>query len=322
MGLVTARLDTINPNPWWPEEGYDQGRLDALAASIRAVGFWGSFVAREVAPGCYQIPFAHHRWKAASDHYGPEHEVSIDLQDLSDEDMVKMVVLENDPAYSRTFYDTLMGVRTVLDAAAEGKITLPVPTKHAETRTSKDPFGGSQPYTALTVSTFLGRNIKDGDGEQAGPDVAAAVRAWDDVILPMGVVPQVFKKLGVQSAGRVLNLAESVHAAALWKGADKKDPEAYANKAAVKAVTDATEALAEGTARVEFIEPKEKLEPMSDSVRLDRLFAWAEKGCQQGEAWDIIVAYGPKSPKRIEKLKEVLSRLAKRAVNRANDLEV
>lgn len=311
MGLVTARLDSLNPNPFWPEKGYDQDRLDALAASIRAVGFWGSFVVREVAPGCYQIPFAHHRWKAASDHYGPEHEVSIDLQDLTDDDMVKMVVLENDPAYSRTFYDTLMGVRSVLDATAEGRIIL-----------GDDASSPEQPPTALKISTFLGRNQDNGmGGERAGEDVATAVRAWKNVILPMGVKPQVFKKLGIQSGARVLKLAEAVYARALWKNADEKDPEAAANKAAVKAVADATEALAEGTATVEFIEPKkEKKEAMSDSVRLDRAIAKEERDYLQGEAWDRIMAATLNSPKRKKKLEDEMERSGKRNANRLAEL--
>jgi ParB-like chromosome segregation protein Spo0J len=70
----------------------DQVQVERLKASIDADGFWASVVARKAADG-YQIAFGHHRIEAARA-LGLE-SVPIEVRDLSDWQMVRMLASEN-----------------------------------------------------------------------------------------------------------------------------------------------------------------------------------------------------------------------------------
>jgi ParB-like chromosome segregation protein Spo0J len=87
-------LELIRPNPFrdFDLHPIDAEQVEKLKASIEADGFWASVVARRVA-GEYQIAFGHHRIEAARQ-LGRQ-EAPIEVRDLSDWQMVRMLASEN-----------------------------------------------------------------------------------------------------------------------------------------------------------------------------------------------------------------------------------
>jgi hypothetical protein len=87
-------LELIHDNPFRSFELHpiDDAQVERLMASIDKDGFWASVVARK-ANGGYQIAFGHHRIDAARKLGRPE--VPIEVRDLSDRQMVRMLASEN-----------------------------------------------------------------------------------------------------------------------------------------------------------------------------------------------------------------------------------
>ena len=87
-------LQDLHPNPYRDFELHplDQAQVERLKASLDADGFWASVVARKVADG-YQIAYGHHRIEAARALGLPS--VPIEVRDLSDWQMVRMLASEN-----------------------------------------------------------------------------------------------------------------------------------------------------------------------------------------------------------------------------------
>lgn len=87
-------LSLLDSNPYrdFDLHPIDQEQVDRLKASIGADGFWASVVARKVG-NRYEIAFGHHRIEAArqrGDTVAP-----IEVRDLSDRQMVRMLASEN-----------------------------------------------------------------------------------------------------------------------------------------------------------------------------------------------------------------------------------
>lgn len=87
-------LELIRPNPFrdFDLHPIDQEQVAKLQASIDSDGFWASVVARKVGDA-YQIAFGHHRIEAARG-LGLA-DVPIEVRDLSDWQMVRMLASEN-----------------------------------------------------------------------------------------------------------------------------------------------------------------------------------------------------------------------------------
>jgi hypothetical protein len=87
-------LELIQSNPFrdFDLHPIDREQVAKLQASINSDGFWASVVAREV-DGRYQIAFGHHRIEAARG-LGMA-DVPIEVRDLSDWQMVRMLASEN-----------------------------------------------------------------------------------------------------------------------------------------------------------------------------------------------------------------------------------
>ena len=87
-------IELIHPNPFrnFDLHPVDQGQVARLVASIGADGFWNSVVARK-ANGGYQIAFGHHRIEAARKR--GDATVPIEVRDLTDRQMVRMLATEN-----------------------------------------------------------------------------------------------------------------------------------------------------------------------------------------------------------------------------------
>jgi hypothetical protein len=93
--MPNISLDRIKPNPFrdFDLHPIDEMQVQKLKASIDADGFWSSVVARSVDGGGYEIAFGHHRIEAAR--RLETGVVPIEVRDLSDVQMVRMLASEN-----------------------------------------------------------------------------------------------------------------------------------------------------------------------------------------------------------------------------------
>lgn len=89
--LIEVDLKSIDPNPF-REARFVPRKIDALKASIAAVGMWPGMIGRRHG-NRYQIPFAHHRLEAARQLKMKT--LPLILQDLTDEQMIAMLGREN-----------------------------------------------------------------------------------------------------------------------------------------------------------------------------------------------------------------------------------
>jgi ParB-like chromosome segregation protein Spo0J len=90
-------LGDLKPNPF--KKQIQGGRLDSekvkrLEESINQDGFWTGIHARKN-DGNYEIAFGHHRLQAAINVLGKNYKTSIQLDDYTDAQMVRMLVNEN-----------------------------------------------------------------------------------------------------------------------------------------------------------------------------------------------------------------------------------
>lgn len=92
--MTQIALELIHPNPFrnFDLHPLDSAQVARLKASIDADGFWNSVVARKVNGG-YQIAFGHHRIEAARER--GDTAVPIEVRDLTDRQMVRMLASEN-----------------------------------------------------------------------------------------------------------------------------------------------------------------------------------------------------------------------------------
>jgi hypothetical protein len=99
-----TELKNIIPNPWRDVENfeYSSAKLQALAQSYERTGFYGVFVVRQNADGWYELLGQHHRHRAAVLFYGSSYSVSIQVRELSDEEMLSALVDSDDHIYAST----------------------------------------------------------------------------------------------------------------------------------------------------------------------------------------------------------------------------
>lgn len=92
--MTQIPLELIDPNPFrdFDLHPIDPVQVEKLRASIGADGFWASVVARPMS-GRYQLAFGHHRIEAARG--AALADVPIDVRELSDWQMVRLLASEN-----------------------------------------------------------------------------------------------------------------------------------------------------------------------------------------------------------------------------------
>ena len=94
-GQRRVPIEFLRPNPRNPRRRFDEGELDALAASIRQRGVIQPIVVRAVAavPDTYEIVAGERRWRAAQ--RAGLHEVPIVIVEIDDRTSLEYAVLEN-----------------------------------------------------------------------------------------------------------------------------------------------------------------------------------------------------------------------------------
>jgi hypothetical protein len=178
-----VRLGQIDPNPFRDtgELAFRPDALHALARDIDRHGFWGMLQARVHPdnPERYQLVWGHHRLRVLREISGEDREVPVEIVVLSDEDMLRRLVSENDPAYAGDALTYLQLVRATVEAFGDGRIVLdPVPARTRKTGVRRAPSFvridepsptsddgvSDKAFTANTVGTFLGLTTIDKRG--------------------------------------------------------------------------------------------------------------------------------------------------------------
>lgn len=178
--LVTVPVDTISPNPWrngkgtatWEsiQDAYPitDAKIDRLKESM-AKGTWEGAIAREVAPGAYQLAFGHHRrcafWELV-DEGRVEDAFPLIVKDLTDAEMLSHMARENAEEDGHSFPIAVINpVEALVTAFDAGKVTqgdgpgqLKAPGKTAGHVRSL--LSGEETYTAGTLSDFLGIQVE------------------------------------------------------------------------------------------------------------------------------------------------------------------
>ena len=175
---VPYSLNSIRANPFRNIERYPirPEKVEALRRSIRTTGFWNNIVARSVDGGA-EIAYGHHRLAALLEEYGPDHLVHLNIRDLSDAEMLRMMADENLEDWG-TSADVELGViRAVVESFAAGRIELALPSERANKSVlryapsfipgdaSRASGTHEKVYTAQTVGRFLGWVKPSGDAQ-------------------------------------------------------------------------------------------------------------------------------------------------------------
>ena len=91
--LATIAIDRIQPGRFQPRHAFDDGRLDELAASIKAQGIIQPIVVRAISHDRYELIAGERRWRAARK--AGLAEIPAVVRAVPDKDLVAMALIEN-----------------------------------------------------------------------------------------------------------------------------------------------------------------------------------------------------------------------------------
>lgn len=182
--LKEVAISSLKPNPFRRLDEYPiiREKVDALAESFEATGYWGNIIARPVGKE-YEIAFGHHRLIALNEKFGGSKRVEVIVRDLSNEQMLKMMARENMEEWGTSAWVELETIRSVIEAYGKGEIELPaVADRTPEKHVRHVAMGELQhPYTKATVAEFLGWTNSRSNSDTLQPNHACetAFRAID-----------------------------------------------------------------------------------------------------------------------------------------------
>ena len=180
------KIKDILPNPFRHIEHYaiKRRKVEALKESIGSTGFWDNLVARPK-DGKAEIAYGHHRLVALKEVYSPEEEIALEVRDLDDATMLKIMARENMEEWGGSVAAEHETIRSVVEAYAAGLIDLPAPsptTSKTKVRSAPSfiqggspPDGAPRPYTARTVGDFIGWLKPSGDAQEKVYEALAAL---------------------------------------------------------------------------------------------------------------------------------------------------
>jgi hypothetical protein len=169
------KIKNILPNPFRHIENYPikPEKVDALRKSIQTTEFWCNMIGRPVGKNQVEIPYGHHRRVALQLEYGDDHLVDIHVQAIPDDRMLQIMANENMEDWGTSAIVEIETIAAVVEAYAEGKITLHKPAKNSPElrnapsyimRTSYAAY--ELPYTIQTIGEFLGWVYSDGRAQR------------------------------------------------------------------------------------------------------------------------------------------------------------
>lgn len=92
VDLAKVPIEEIHPNPFQPRKGFDQQKLEELAASIRSKGILQPLILRH-GPAGYQLIAGERRWRAAQ--IAGLETVPAILREFDDREMIEAALIEN-----------------------------------------------------------------------------------------------------------------------------------------------------------------------------------------------------------------------------------
>lgn len=172
------RVREIRPNPCRDLTRFPirEEVVERLLRSFDRTGIWGEgrLIVRLNPQGEPEACFGHHMLEALKRRLGPEGEVTVTVEEVSDPDMLRRMIEENDARRSRDGLQNMEDVHAVVQAFAQGTIELDPPpptTPRKRTRfapsfvqggdvADQAPQDRSLDYTAKTVAAYLNWNEK------------------------------------------------------------------------------------------------------------------------------------------------------------------
>jgi len=194
--MALFKIRDIQPNPFRHMERYpiQKDKVAAIRESLRATGYWENVVARMNGDGP-QIAYGHHRLQALKEHFGPEVEVELIIQDLDDEQMLKIMARENMEEWGHSAAVEHETVRATIEAYAAGRIHLRKPTDKNSGQVryapnflpgpalGEDASSPKKPYNEQTLAEFLGWLDPAGRRQQKIEEALAALAHIEEGIL-------------------------------------------------------------------------------------------------------------------------------------------
>ena len=121
--LKKVRVGDLKPNPFRDMKNYQlsEAKLEALDRSFEASGWWSNILGREV-DGGVEIAYGHHRTESLRRKYGDNHEVAVLVKPLTNDDMLRIMVQENQDAYGTSTRTAIENVRQTVKAYAAGEL--------------------------------------------------------------------------------------------------------------------------------------------------------------------------------------------------------
>jgi len=138
---MKIKLKQINKNPFRDLKKYplDTDKIKKLEKSIQETDFWDNLLARSI-DNEIQLAYGHHRLQALKNIYGDSFEIDINVKNIDDETMFKIMVNENDSWYDST---------SNIDEAAEKAIDI----------ISKKQNKDKEKVTVKDLQSFLGWSL-------------------------------------------------------------------------------------------------------------------------------------------------------------------
>lgn len=153
--LQKVAIGKLKPNPFRRLEEYpiQREKVEALKNSIENSGFWKTIVGRPTKDGCVEVAFGHHRLVALQELFGPDESIEIVVQDITNENMLRMMANENMAEWGSDGWVEVETIRATIEAARKGLIRLPEPGKKC---TNVDVSEDSLIHMKLPIAKFLG----------------------------------------------------------------------------------------------------------------------------------------------------------------------
>jgi ParB-like nuclease domain len=184
---MLIKLSDIIANPYrvFNLNPINEAKVEKLIESIEETGLWKIIVRRSPKiESKFELAFGHNRLEAAK--RAGLKEADFDVQDLTNEQMIKMLARDNDEVYNSSMLSIVETVAATVQGLADGSLTgleIPEKTKKEYLRYAPSfiPGEGSatslvaHAYTPVAIGKLLGYTRKNGKGEKESSVVSAAL---------------------------------------------------------------------------------------------------------------------------------------------------
>jgi hypothetical protein len=138
---IKVKLKDIHPNPYRDFKMFPLNweKVQKLRDSIHENGFFEGILARKKG-NRIELIYGHHRLEALKLEYSPDHVMEIPFQeDVSEADMIKMMVDENDPAYNANIQTIDEGVEAARRYLVKNRdlLRMLLESEHAEVKRAR-----------------------------------------------------------------------------------------------------------------------------------------------------------------------------------------